>query len=58
MEEVVDRVNEQKTEMNVVNETVVPSHFVKLAGFKLPVAPPPPPPAVTSGKEYMSQGIV
>lgn len=44
LEDIVTQVNDQKTELNTVTETVMPSHLVKLAGIKLPVAPPPPPP--------------
>lgn len=46
----MNQVNDQKTELNTVTETVVSSHLVKLAGFKLPVAPPPP--VIATGKVY------
>jgi hypothetical protein len=48
LEEIVTQVNDQKTELNIVAETIVPSHVVKLAGIKLPLAPPPPPPPATA----------
>jgi hypothetical protein len=41
LDNIVIQVNEQKTELNTMQETAVPSHLVKLAGFKLPVAPLP-----------------
>ena len=45
----MNQVNDQKTELNTLTETVVSSHLVKLAGFKLPVAPPP---VIATGKVY------
>lgn len=47
LEDIVTLVNDQKTELNTIAETAIPSHLVKLAGFRLPVAPPL---AVVTGK--------
>lgn len=41
MESIVRKVNDQDTEINTIKETVLPSHLVQLAGFKLPVTATP-----------------
>lgn len=51
LEDIVSLVNDQKTELNTMAETATPSHLVKLAGFKLPIAPPPP---VVLGRSLIS----